>query len=27
MKTFSFDLNSSVKPLEKYWNFCVGSCH
>ncbi len=27
MKTFSFDLNSSMKPLEKYWSFCVGSCH
>jgi len=27
MTTFSIDLHSSVKPLEKYWNLCVGSCH
>lgn len=27
MKTFALDTKSPVKPLEKYWNFCVGSCH
>lgn len=27
MKQFQLDVNSAVKPLEKYWELCVGSCH
>ena len=27
MKQFTLNVNSAVKPLEKYWELCVGSCH
>lgn len=27
MHTFSLDITSPRKPLNRYWNFCVGSCH
>ena len=27
MKQFQLDVNSAVKPLQKYWELCVGSCH
>lgn len=27
MKQFSLDIASPTRPLEKYWELCVGSCH
>jgi xylan 1,4-beta-xylosidase len=27
MFTFNLNVNSDTKPLEKYWEMCVGSCH
>ncbi len=27
MLTYTLDLQSAAKPLDKYWEFCVGSCH
>lgn len=27
MITYSLDLDSAAKPLERYWETCVGSCH
>lgn len=27
MITYNLDINSTAKPLEKYWEMCVGSCH
>lgn len=27
MITYNLDFNSNTKPLEKYWEFSVGSCH
>lgn len=27
MKEFTLNLNSPRRPLARYWNFCVGSCH
>lgn len=27
MLTYTLDLHSPTKPLDKYWEFCVGSCH
>ncbi len=27
MKEFFLDITSARKPLPRYWNFCVGSCH
>lgn len=27
MLTYTLDLHSKVKPLDKYWELCVGSCH
>jgi len=27
MKEFVLDLDSPRRPLVRYWNFCVGSCH
>lgn len=27
MKTFSVDIHSPCKPIERYWELCVGSCH
>ena len=27
MITFTLDLNSAKKPLDRYWEMCIGSCH
>lgn len=27
MITYNLDLNSARKPLDRYWEFCIGSCH
>lgn len=27
MITYNLDLNKPRKPLDRYWEFCVGSCH
>ena len=27
MLTYTLDLQSAAKLLDKYWEFCVGSCH
>ena len=27
MKAFSLDIHSPRKPLDRYWELCVGSCH
>ncbi|HRT82660.1 MAG TPA: beta-xylosidase, partial [Oscillospiraceae bacterium] len=27
MHIFDLDLTSGRKPLDRYWEFCVGSCH
>lgn len=27
MFTYNLDLNSARKPLDRYWEFCIGSCH
>lgn len=27
MKSFELDIRSAAKPLDKYWELCIGSCH
>ncbi len=27
MIKYKLDLEGATSPVDKYWNFCVGSCH
>ena len=27
MITYKLDLNSAKKPIDRYWEMCIGSCH